>query len=69
MPFDSTRSYNVVTSDYLANGGDQYFFLTEARKESLNLKIRDVVISYVEQQHRKGNTITARLDNRISHVQ
>ncbi len=33
MPFDSTKSYVVATSDYLANGGDNLSFLTEAEKK------------------------------------
>lgn len=67
-PFDSTREYKAITSDYLANGGDQYFFLTDARKEYLNLKIRDALILYFQQQTKQGNTITANLDQRISYV-
>ncbi len=68
VPFDSTKEYKALTSDYLANGGDQYFFLTEVKKEHLNLKIRDALILYFQQQTKQGNTITANLDQRISHV-
>ena len=67
-PFDSTKVYKAVTSDYLANGGDQYFFLSDSKKEYLNLKIRDVVIQYMQQQSKEGKTITASLDKRISYV-
>jgi 2',3'-cyclic-nucleotide 2'-phosphodiesterase (5'-nucleotidase family) len=66
-PFDSTKNYRAVTSDYLANGGDQYFFLTEAKKESLNLRIRDAVIQYFLRKSADGKTISAQLDKRISH--
>ncbi len=68
VAFDSTKNYKAITSDYLANGGDQYFFLSEAKKETLNLKIRDALIQYFQHQTRQGNTITANLDQRISHV-
>lgn len=68
MPFDSTKSYKAVTSDYLAGGGDQYFFLTDAKKEYLNLKIRDCMVQYLKMQSREGKTITANLDQRISYV-
>ena len=68
QPFDSTKSYKAVTSDYLANGGDQYFFLTDAKKEYVNLKIRDAMISYLQVKNKKGNSITASLDNRVSYV-
>lgn len=69
QPFDSTKSYKAVTSDYLANGGDQYFFLAEAKKEYVNLKIRDAIITYLQEQDKKGNTVTASLDRRISYVE
>ena len=68
QPFDSTKSYKAVTSDYLANGGDQYFFLSDAKKEYVNLKIRDAIIMYLQEQNKKGNTITASLDRRVSYV-
>ena len=68
VPFDSTKSYKAITSDYLANGGDQYFFLTDAKKEFLSLKIRDALIRYFQEQTKKGNAISAKLDQRISHV-
>jgi 2',3'-cyclic-nucleotide 2'-phosphodiesterase (5'-nucleotidase family) len=68
-PFDSTKSYKAVTSDYLANGGDQYFFLTDAKKEYVNLKIRDAMISYLQGENKKGNVITASLDKRISYAE
>jgi len=67
-PFDSTKNYKAITSDYLANGGDQYFFLTESKKEYVNLKIRDAMIGYFQGQSKKGNTITAKLDRRVSYV-
>jgi 2',3'-cyclic-nucleotide 2'-phosphodiesterase (5'-nucleotidase family) len=68
-PFDSTKIYKTLTSDYLANGGDQLFFLTEAKRENLILKVRDVLIEYMEVKNKRGEKLTARLDKRISHVQ
>jgi 2',3'-cyclic-nucleotide 2'-phosphodiesterase (5'-nucleotidase family) len=68
MPFDSTKEYKAVTSDYLAGGGDQYFFLTDSKREYLNLKIRDVMIQFLQEQSREGHNVTANLDQRISYV-
>lgn len=68
IPFDTTKNYRAITSDYLAKGGDQYFFLAEAKIENLNLKIRDVLIQYFQEQTKKGLTVSANLDQRISHV-
>jgi 2',3'-cyclic-nucleotide 2'-phosphodiesterase (5'-nucleotidase family) len=68
QPIDTTYIYKALTSDYLANGGDQMFFLTEAKRESLNLKIRDALIEYMQLKNKKGEKLTAQLDNRISNV-
>ena len=65
MPFDVTKRYKAVTSDYLANGGDQYFFLAEAKKDMLNLRIRDALIDYLQGQMKEGKNISATLDQRI----
>ncbi len=47
LPINKTKNYNIVTSDYLANGGDSFLFLKNPiQLKSSNLKIRDVFISY-----------------------
>jgi 2',3'-cyclic-nucleotide 2'-phosphodiesterase (5'-nucleotidase family) len=69
LPYDSTKNYNALTSDYLANGGDQLFFLTEAKVERLNQRMRDALIQYMQERNKQGERISAQLDNRISHVQ
>jgi len=64
--FDSTKTYRVVTSDYLANGGDNLEFLkTSINKELINLKLRDAIIDYLKEQTRNGKTISVKLDKRI----
>lgn len=46
-PLDDKRDYHVLTSDFLANGGDQMSFFTQA-KERINMdyKLRNVLIDY-----------------------
>lgn len=66
--FDSTKTYRMVTSDYLANGGDNLEFLkTAISKEYINLKLRDAIIAYLKEQTRNGKNISVFLDNRISY--
>lgn len=49
-PFDPKATYRVVTSDYLLNGGDEmYFFKDPIKVESLNYKLRNVLIDYFKQ--------------------
>ena len=65
-PFDVTKSYTVVTSDYLAAGGDNMtFFANPQRKLSLNKKIRDAIIEHLADENKKGNTIKVKRDGRI----
>jgi len=67
--YDSTRSYKVVTSDYLANGGDNLSFLAEVKqKEAVGLKLRDAMVMYLEEQQKLNHTIRVQTDNRISNA-
>jgi 2',3'-cyclic-nucleotide 2'-phosphodiesterase (5'-nucleotidase family) len=68
VPFDIGRTYKVVTSDYLANGGDKMnFFKVPIATEVLNYLLRDAIIEYMREEHRKGNLLKAELDRRIYH--
>ena len=67
-PFDVNRTYKVATSDYLANGGDKMnFFKDPISTEVLNYLLRDAIIEYMREEHRKGNELKAELDGRIYH--
>ncbi len=66
--FDSTRTYIILTSDYLAGGGDNLEFLKSAiTKENINLKLRDAIIANLKEQTRNGKNISLALDKRISY--
>ncbi len=68
VPFNENRSYKVLTSDYLAFGGDKMdFFKNAIRTEALNKKIRDVIIEYLLGESKAGRTVNAQLDGRISY--
>ncbi|MFK7755842.1 MAG: 5'-nucleotidase C-terminal domain-containing protein [Flavobacteriales bacterium] len=64
---DADATYKVVTSDYLANGGDKMvFFANPLQRESTSLKIRDLIIEHIEEEQAAGNTLNSALDGRIS---
>ncbi|HNQ13647.1 MAG TPA: 5'-nucleotidase C-terminal domain-containing protein [Bacteroidia bacterium] len=67
-PYDSSATYRLLTSSYLANGGDQFWFF-EKNKNRFNtgIKIREALIEYLEMQNKKGQRIEAELDQRISY--
>jgi 2',3'-cyclic-nucleotide 2'-phosphodiesterase (5'-nucleotidase family) len=68
-PFDENKTYTIVTSDYLANGGDNMtFFLKATKKINLGIKLRDAIINYLQDETKKGNSINVKTDGRIQIV-
>jgi len=69
IAFDSTRLYKLVTSDYLADGGDNMIFLSNPLKsELIDYNIRDFVIKYMRNQTSKGIVLNPKSDNRVYYV-
>ncbi len=66
-PFDSTKTYRVLTSDYLANGGDSFNFFIGLPRQSVSLKVRDALIFYLEEQTKKNKQISTEIDGRMIH--
>lgn len=68
--FDSTKTYRVVTSDYLANGGDNLKLMSDAiSKESLGLKLRDALLSHIKELTASGKKINQKTEGRIRYEQ
>lgn len=66
LPFDPQRTYRVLTSDYLARGGDNMsFFEHPVSYETTGLRIRDAIIDHVRKAGLSGQPIHAELDGRI----
>ena len=66
QPFDPDKTYNVLTYDYLADGGDEMEFLKGAiSRRDIGIKVRDALMQHIEQLTREGKKITAQLDGRI----
>ncbi|HNW69475.1 MAG TPA: 5'-nucleotidase [Bacteroidales bacterium] len=64
--FDITKDYTVITSDYLALGGDDMtFFGSPVSYVPMTVKIRDVLIEYLKAETAKDNTVSSKLDKRI----
>ena len=65
-PFDEKQDYWVVTSDYLANGGDSYNFFKNAKERKImNVLLRNMIINYCEDITKLDQTIKPKLDGRI----
>lgn len=66
-PFDKNREYWIVTSDYLANGGDNYVFFKNAlERKMMNVLLRDVIINYCNHITQQNKTLKPYLDGRVS---
>ena len=60
-----TYKIRVLTSDYLANGGDKMSFFNNKNQLKVGLKIRDAIINYCKSEQ----TISSKLDGRITKYQ
>ena len=63
--FDNGEKIKVLTSDYLANGGDKMKFFTDKEQLKVGIKIRDAIIDYCI----KKDTINVQLDGRIKIIE
>ena len=61
VDFAKGESIKVLTSDYLANGGDKMKFFKDKEQRKVGIKIRDAIIDHCS----KTDTITATLDRRL----
>lgn len=60
------KTYKILTSDYLANGGDNMtFFANPIKTEKVGIKLRDAIIQYCKEQNEKGKQLKGVIDNRI----
>lgn len=64
--FINSGYYKVLTSDYLANGGDGIDAFKEAvKRENTNIKVRDAIIDYMIYVNKSGKTLNPQKDGRI----
>lgn len=63
---DVEKNYHVVTTDYLANGGDRMtFFQDPISRVNLDLKLRDAIIDHFENIGSSGQNLRPVIDGRI----
>ncbi|HIA10820.1 MAG TPA: hypothetical protein EYN69_01950 [Flavobacteriales bacterium] len=70
VAMDTTKQYRVVTSDYLAYGGDKMrFFKNPVNFELVHHKLRDAIIEFIIEEHAAGRKLSAKKDGRIKVVE
>lgn len=63
-PLDTSKTYFVLTSDYLQNGGDNMnFFKNPVNLYKLDYKVRNAIIDYFKET----DTIKVSMDGRLRH--
>ena len=66
-PFNVEQTYNVVTSDYIANGGDDASgFGNPIDRKNIGLLVRDALLKEVAEIQSAGKKINAKIDGRIT---
>ena len=64
--FNSNNKYRILTTDYLANGGDGMHFLKDCPLIlDTQLLLRDVMINYIREIGNENIKLNAQLDGRI----
>lgn len=67
QPFDPNKTYTLVTSDYLAGGGDNLVMLKNPIKyEKLGLLLRDAIHQHIRQLTAAGKPVTAPAEKRVT---
>jgi 2',3'-cyclic-nucleotide 2'-phosphodiesterase (5'-nucleotidase family) len=68
-PLDENMTYTIANSDYVANGGDYCEMLKVIPQINKGYLLRDGLIEYVQSFTKKGQPITATIQNRIKNAQ
>ena len=65
--FDINKTYTVALADYIADGGDDCFFLADGKRTDNDLLIRDIIIDHLKNKPEEEKVIvqdkTARIKN------
>ncbi len=59
--FNNGEKLKVLTSDYLANGGDNMSFFIGKKQQKIGIKLRDAIIDHCK----NSDTISVKIDDRI----
>ena len=68
-PLDNDRIYHFALPDFIANGGDNCFFLMEAPRTEMGYLVRDAIVDGVRELAKDGQEIRAQKEGRVTHAQ
>jgi 2',3'-cyclic-nucleotide 2'-phosphodiesterase (5'-nucleotidase family) len=64
-PLRSGKIYKLATSDYVANGGDNAFFLKPVKRKELTKLMRDAFLEGAMSTTKAGQLLDAEIDERV----
>jgi 2',3'-cyclic-nucleotide 2'-phosphodiesterase (5'-nucleotidase family) len=67
QPFDPEKTYTVVNSDYVVNGGGRFTAFRGLPAQNTGYLLRDAILDYCAGYQSAGKTIPASADKRIVH--
>jgi hypothetical protein len=68
--YDPLKTYKILTTNYLASGGDDMVFFKNCRiLLNTKLLLRDVIIRYIEELGKNNIKINAQFDGRVQILQ
>ncbi|MFC5269539.1 5'-nucleotidase C-terminal domain-containing protein [Adhaeribacter terreus] len=66
QPFDSTRTYTIALSDYLAKGGDNLEFIkNQVSSQKAGMLLREVIIKHIKELTAEGKPVEASVEGRV----
>lgn len=68
-PLDTAKSYTLLLSDYMADGGDKLQMIKGLPYKNSGVFIRDAIITYLIEQQTKGNNIEPKIEGRITNAE
>lgn len=68
-PLDPNKTYTLVNSDYLANGGDNAIMLKAIPQQNIGYLMRDALFDYIKSLRAEGKNISANEQKRVENAQ
>ena len=66
VKYNPNKNYHILTTDYLANGGDNMTFFKKASNYiNTEVLLRDAIIDYIREINKIGTKVEAKFDGRI----
>jgi 2',3'-cyclic-nucleotide 2'-phosphodiesterase (5'-nucleotidase family) len=69
QPLEMSKTYHIINSDYVANGGDNADMLKPIAQQNIGYLMRDALFDYIKALKAEGIKITAKEENRITYAQ